>query len=422
MEALWQFVPWFAAMGLLVLGSGFFSSSEAAIFSLGSRDLRLLRRGGHPQRAAAALLADSDRLLTAVLFWNLLLNILYFALAAIVALELERERPALSGAVAAGSLLAIIVFGEMLPKSLAVLAPRQLAALVALPLAGLVRAVAPVLPVFHTANELSRRVLWPQFQAEPHLRVGDLERAVELSRADAAVLKQEQMVLTGMVSLSETRVDEMMRPRIQFLTFRPPVSPSDLKGQVLRSGYLLVTEAESDEVAGAIPLRSLADLPEERLEERAEEVVYVPWSSTVAAALEALRQRNLKVAVVVNELGETIGVLTIDDILDTLFTPAPSRSERLLMRRPIRLVRPGVWQVTGMTGVRRLVRYFDVPRPPSKSVTVAGVVQEVLERLPEQGDSCRWGPFAFKVVDTFERGQLLLEVTLAESRDEGGRN
>jgi CBS domain containing-hemolysin-like protein len=84
---------------------------------------------------------------------------------------------------------------------------------------------------------------------------------------------------------------------------------------------------------------------------------------------------------------------------------------------PIRQESPGVWHVTGMTSLRRLARRFNVARPASKSVTVAGVVQEVLERFPQAGDMCRWGPFQFKVIDVPERGQLTVELTMPEGEE-----
>jgi CBS domain containing-hemolysin-like protein len=70
-----------------------------------------------------------------------------------------------------------------------------------------------------------------------------------------------------------------------------------------------------------------------------------------------------------------------------------------------------------MTSLRRLARHFGVARPPSKSVTVGGVVQEVLERFPEPGDVCRWGPFRFKVLDVPERGPLVVELTMPEEQE-----
>jgi CBS domain containing-hemolysin-like protein len=416
------YTPGLAAMGVLILGSAFFSSSEAAFFYLTPGDRRRLDVGGRAGRIAGGLLADSERLLTAVLFWNLVANLIFFTIASITGLKLRQEgHAAEAAAFTLGSLLALILLSEMLPKSLAVLGPRHVAILVGIPLAAAVRLVDPVLPVLRTANLLTRRLLWPQFQPEPYLHVGDLERAVKLSTSDAAIIEHEQAVLQSIVLLSEIRADELMRPRTQFLSFRPPVALSDLQGRLPKSGYLLVTEAESDEVAAAIPLRNLWDVPTERLENHAQPVVYVPWCTMVADALERMRRAKWQVAAVVNEFGETVGILTFDDILETVFSPAASRSRRLLDRAPIRRLRQGVWQVTGMTSLRRLLRHFHVDLPPCKSVTVAGIIQERLERLPEPGDRCHWGPFRFKVIDVSGQGQLLVELTRSEDPGENPR-
>lgn len=416
--------PWLVAMAALTLASAFFSASEAALFSLNRNDRRKLAAGNPAQRLAAALLNDPDRLLTAVLFCNLLVNLAYFTISSIVSIHLKRDGEQTgAGIVALGSLLLLILAGEMLPKSLAVLKASAVSTMVAVPLAALVRVMGPVLAAFRIANLLSQRVLWPEFEPEPYLRIGDLERAVEMSTTDASLLEQEQKVLQSIVSLSEIRVDELMRPRTRFVSFRPPVALSDLKAEFPTSGYLLVTEHDSDEVAAAVPLVDLIDVPDENLQRLAQPVAYVPWCTTVAQALEIMLRGERRVAAVVNELGETIGVLTFEDILDTTFIQTSSRSQRLLRRMPIRRVGPDVWHVTGMTSLRRLARYFRVERPPSWSVTVAGVLQESLERLPAPGDTCRWGPFHFKVLDTPERGQLLVELTLAASQEgeEGGK-
>jgi putative hemolysin len=105
-------------------------------------------------------------------------------------------------------------------------------------------------------------------------------------------------------------------------------------------------------------------------------------------------------------------------VLDTIFSPASSRSERLLDKASIRGLSPGTWQATGITSLRRLVRHFDVQVPDRKSLTVAGIIQEELERLPAVGDECRWGPFDFRVVDVSPSGQLLVEFTLPERSGE----
>jgi CBS domain containing-hemolysin-like protein len=411
-------LPWLLTMGVLVLASAFFSSSEAAFFYLGRADRRRLAAGNAAQRAAAALLVAPDRLLTAVLFWNLLSNVGYFTIASILSLQLERAgHKAEAGMLAVASLVGIIVLGEMLPKSLAVLRPASLAAWAAVPMAVMVRLLDPIMPVLRVVNLLSQRLLWPGFRPEPYLRLGDLERAVELSTADAALLAQEQQVLQSLVLLSDIRVDEMMRPRTQFLTFRPPVSLKQLQGRMTPSGYLLVTESAGDEVAGAVPLRRMSSIPAKHLENFARTVAYVPWCATVADTLETMRRQEREVAAVVNEHGETIGILTLEDVFDTVFSHTASRTERLLRRPWIRKTGDGVWQISGITSLRRLVRHFDLPRPPSKSMTVAGAIQETLGRIAEPGDICHWGPFLLRVIEVSPHGPSLVELRLAGAEE-----
>jgi len=410
-----ELLAWWIAMLLLIGSSAFFSASEAALFYLQGPERRAMAAGTRAQRVAAALLDDPDRLLSAVLFWNLMVNVTYFALAAIVGLQLRAWLPR-SGVIAysCGSLLILIFFSEMLPKSLAVLRAPAVAALVSIPLAAAVRAVDWLMPVLRMANLLSRRLVWPGFQPEPYLEISDLERAIALSTSDAQLREQEQVVLQNLVSLSEVRVDEWMRPRSRLATFPPPVRVADLGGQVTPGGYLLVTEPESDEIAAAVHLAELYDVSLERLERYADPVVYVPWCTTVADALETLRTRDLTAAAVVNELGDTIGILTVEDILDAIFT---SRGG-LLDREPIQPCGPGVWRVMGMTNLSRLAEYFGVELPETRSLTLAGALQEALQRIPEPGDEGSWGPFRFHVREATPENLLAVELSRDVAEEE----
>ena len=272
-------LPGLLTMLVLLFASAFFSASEAALFSLPRGQRKRLVEGSRRQQIVARLLVDPDRLLTAVLFWNLAINLSFFTIGSIIGLRMQQAGgTSAAGAFAVGSLVAIIVFGEMLPKSLAVLQSQRLAAWLAVPLAAAVRVVDPLLPVFRLATLLSRRLLWPAFEPEPYLQVRDLERAVRastgsqpgeaappaadgvlqrnlgLSAAGTVLLEQEQRVLESVVLLSDIRAEELMRPRTQFVTYRPPVTLADLKARPPAGGYLLVTEPDSDEVAAAVAL------------------------------------------------------------------------------------------------------------------------------------------------------------------------
>ena len=400
-------------MGFLIGVSAFFSASEAALFYLRPGDRHLLRQGNQSQRMAARLLADPDRLLSGVLFWNLVINIIYFALSSVVALQMEQNPetgsfPTIGFAI--GSLVSLIFFSEMLPKSVAVIRPMTIARLVAIPLSIAVRCTDPVMPLLRGMTLISRRLFWPGFRPEPYMELADLERAIQISSNDEAIVKQEHTVLQNIVNLSDIRVEEWMRPRTQFQVFPPPVALQDLQGSMTPSGYLLVSEKDSDEIEKAFRLDSVPHLRNESIDELAQPVHYLPWKATVADALEEMSRELCQVTAIVNEFGETIGILTIEDILETVFTYEPSRSKRLLDLNPIHKISPGRWAVSGLMSLKQLGRYFGEQLPETRSVTVAGVIQESTQHLARPDDRCTWGPFEFRVVEAPQPDNILVEL------------
>ena len=420
LNSILALLPLLIAMVALMAFSGFFSASEAALFYLRPRDRNALRSGNRAQQMAAELMKDPDRLLSAVLFWNLVINIAYFTLSSICALKIDRDENLGQGFAlffACFSLLSIIFFSEMLPKSLAVLKPKTLAGTVSIPLAVAIRIVDPLMPFLKSINTVSQRLLFPGFRSEPYMEIADLEKAIEHSGNDAALIKQEQAVLQNIVQLSEIRIDEWMRPRTQFVTFQPPVSLKDLSGAVPASGYLLISEPETEEVAQAIRLDNQFGMPTEDIERFAEPVLYLPWCATVADALEKMSHKDREVTAVVNEYGDTIGILTVEDILETVFTYAPSRSKRILDLNPLHKIEEGKWIVSGMMSLRRLARTLEVETPATHSVTVGGVIQESMQRLAEKNDICDWGPFHLRVVEAPQRGNMIVELTMRQEDD-----
>jgi putative hemolysin len=136
MILLQQFPLYFVAMAVLTAASAFCSCAEAALFSLQPDDRRALQRGNAAQRVASELMRRPDRLLTAILFWNLVFNFGYFVVGSQIGIKLaEQDREGEAWALTVASLLSMIVLGEMLPKTFGVLQARMLASLVSLPLA-----------------------------------------------------------------------------------------------------------------------------------------------------------------------------------------------------------------------------------------------------------------------------------------------
>lgn len=411
-------MPWLITMVILIVLSGLFSASEAAYFYLQRQDLRFLAAGNAAQRVAARLMEQPDRLLSAVLFWNLVINMIYFTISARVGMQLEEHEDGSGWGVpfAIGSVLLVIFCSEMFPKSFAVMRSRSYAGLVAIPLALAVRCVDPLLPVLRFTNLVLKRLFFPSMNPEPDLEISDLERAVELSTQDAELDEHEYKMLRNIVNLSQLRADEWMRPRRQFVTFQAPVTMNDVKEKFPPSGFVLVTKRDSEEIQYSIDADDLLG-SQPGQSQMGKRLVAVPWCASVADVYEKLRTADRHVANVVNELGETIGVITIDDIADAVFVETPSRTRRIIDEQPIRKVEESVWQVMGLATIKRLEKQLAVELPETRNVTMQGVLQEVLQALPTQGDRCSWGPLQLVVLEAAERGRCRVEVKINRQED-----
>jgi CBS domain containing-hemolysin-like protein len=372
-------------------------------------EIRGFRVGRPRERAAAALLADPDRALTGILFWNLVINLLYFAVSIVVSERLLtaglRTAAAVLGFVA---ILALLILGEVLPKVAAALFRRRVAPLVALPIVALIRLLDPALPFFRGLTRIARRTFLPHIHQEPYLSPEDLENAVNVSDLSEEMIRQEKQILHNILDLSDITAEEVMRPRGTYPTCRAPVRNLDLAARMPASDYVAVVREGSDDVEAAIALSSVSVVSADHLAEGAEEVVHVPWCAKLGAVLTLLREQVAGVASVVNEYGETIGMLTYDDILNTVLVAEPDRASRMLSRPPVLEVAPGCYHAEGITSLRHLAGRLGIEYDADSDglVTLAGLLQEKLEHLPTVGDECTWHGFRIRVIEVSKRGRL----------------
>lgn len=411
-----------SAMLALMLGSGFFSCSEAAFFSLSRNQRAEMGQGTSAERYAVALLSHPERLLTSILFWNLLINMTYFALASIITMRLQKSEMGegwIPQGFAIGALLVMILTSELLPKNLGVLNPRRLSTLVALPLTAATNLVGKILPMLIQIGNATARLIVPNSKPEAALALEDLERAVELGSGethdDKILLFQERQILQRVVDLASAKVAEIMRPRRRCTVISPPGTVSDL-GDGVEGEYLLFTENDSDEISLAMPVSQLAMASTKQLVRQAEPVVYVPWCATASETLGQLRKEGRRVAAVLNELGETIGVVTLERLLDSVLRDSAAEDPIDPHAVRIRLTK-GAWEATGTTPLRKIAKRINRPltakesaRDPIKtsldlaldsmrSVTVSGLMLEMLERPPCLGDRIELGGWVWTVIE-----------------------
>ena len=312
------------------------------------------------------------------------------------------------------SLLLLLIVGEVVPKVTAALLRRSLAPLVAWPIAAIVRLLDPALPSFPRINpDRATHRLCPTCVRRPSSAPKDFENAVNVSELSAEMIRQEKQILHNILDLSEIRPEEIMRPRGTYAAHRPPIRTADLAGKTPPGDYIAVVRKGSDDVDGAIVLATFSLVPDDRLDDAAEDVVHVPSCAMLATVLTLMREQVASVASVVNEYGETIGIVTYDDIMDAVLIPEPNRASRFLPREPVLEVAPGCYHVEGITSLRHLCGKLGIEYEPDSDelVTLAGLLHEKLEHLPAVGDECTWRDFRVRVIEVSKRGRLRAMVT-----------
>lgn len=403
-------LPGALVMVALVLTSAFFSASETAFFFLSREQIRRFSAGDRRQKIVASLLANPDRLLTAVLFWNLLINLAYFSVGVVVMHKLSvKNYSGVAALLGILNLLGMIVFGEVIPKTVAVVFRQNISTAASWPMAIAVAILDPIIPSLGKGAQVLRRTFWPHVQGEAHLQAEDLERAIDASAATSELLEIEQQVLHNILDLNEVYVEEVMRPRNLVVTVAPDDTLADCDISVIgQVGYLLLKEEGEEVCTHAVALSRITSSTTVAFRKIAEEVVFVPWCSSLAYVMAELRNRFCSVAVVVHEHGEMVGVVTYEDLLETIFSNSPSRTRRVLGREPVIEIGENRFHAEGLVTLRYLYRYLRIPydADDDNQNTLAGLFHDKLEKMPEVEDRIVEQGWIFTAIEVTQQGQV----------------
>lgn len=402
----------------LLVASGLCSGSETALFRLlrGDRS-RLATHHPHVAHAVEALLRDKGQVLVTILFLNMVVNVLYFVIASV--LTMRQERAPAGVAISVGTLLALILFGEVFAKLLAGSQRVRFVVLTAVPLLGVHRLLAPIRRVVVGAIVLPLiRLIHPGASEEPRVSsVRELRTVVGLGTAQGVLDPDEQRMLGEIVSLSSRRVREVMTPRRQMPWVdlsRPREAAMEVIARVRRT-ELPASEGSLDGPPPRV-LKVRAALADSiwRPHEHTREATFIPENIRLDRALHTLRERGEHLALCVDEHGSISGMLEIEALVEAIAIPISHDSEL------VEEIRAGLWRASPRLSLHEFHQRFasqGETGETSGASSLAALLAERLGRVPSPGDEivCRGyrirvervehnAPQSLLIIDPTERG------------------
>ncbi len=378
----------------LLVASGFFSASETVFFGLRTDDRAAIRRrGGIVAAATEALLRDPRRLLVTILLGNMTINTLYMTVTSVLLLRHEGV-PLAAAIFGLGTLLAVIVLGEVAPKLAGQTHRVGAAAVIGPPLTVLHRILLPIgRIVTAVVIEPLQRLIGRS--PETVLDSDELEALVDLSARQGVIDRGEETLLREVVSFRTLRVRDIMTPRVSMLSTTVDAPPAEVRALIADSGLgrLPIHAGNLDEIVGILPCRSflldgpVGDPDIEAMAALCRNPSFVPELASVEQLLTRFRAEGSTLAIVVDEFGGTAGLVTIEDVAEELIGEIGTVDEAEFVE-PVRLA-DARWRVGGLMPLHEWKAVFGPSIDDRRVSTVGGLFLARLGRLARPGDEIR---------------------------------
>lgn len=389
-------VTWYLSLlGVCLLGSAFFSSSETALLSLPRARLIRLAEKSRKGRMIQESVAKPDDLLGAILLGNNIFNVLGSALGTALALGLWGESAL--GPAALALTVIFLIFAEITPKTLAAFNPETIALLVIKPLRLFVVIFRPVIITLTTISRLMMKAAGQSTKTSHKITRDDLVTMVLSGRREGYLGGQEQKMLRGILELGGLDLGSVMKStnRIKSLDSGAKVSEAIRLVSGWPYSRYPVYEDNPENIVGYVHLRDLMKAPKgEPVGSLVHEPVFVPESRSVQDQLMAFRREQSHLAFVVDEFGRVVGLVTMEDVLEEIV--GEILDEYDTRTAPIRGTQGG-WSVSGWLTIRDINRMTGIDLPEGPYHTISGLIQTLAQRIPTAGEEFAWQGWRLKV-------------------------
>jgi putative hemolysin len=387
----------------LLLCSAFFSACEVAYFSLNSLQLsEMLEKKGRLGRLVNSLLEKPRELLITIYIGNEFVNIAISVVITSVAISIFGS---IGVGIAIGlSTFLLLVFGDIIPKSISIKFAQSYAMFSAYPLMAFAKLVQPAQKLFTVWTEkiISSMGILPHGFKESPITDEEFRAMVQVGEGEGVIDSDERELIQNVIEFGETTVEEIMTPKIDMFTVNIEDSLDEILPRIIENFYsrVPVYGVGEEEILGVLftkDLTRLKHLPREKvnLKSMLHPAVSVPQSKKIKEMLEEFRKLKRHMAIVLDEYGSVCGLVTLEDIIEELVGEIDSemRQDEL----PSKKLNENHYRVLGAYSLAEFNESFQSELPEDDYDTVGGFVFGLFGRIPRSGESTTVDRFKFRV-------------------------
>ena len=405
---------------VLLIFSGFFSSSETALTAASRARMHTAEKDGDRRASIVSkLLNMRERLLGGILLGNNLVNILASVLTTALFTNLFGAGGfALAMATIVMTIL-ILIFAEVLPKTYAISQPDKLALIVARPINFIVKVFAPIVSVVQMIVNATLSLFGVDSRASAWTAADDIKGAVDLHLEEGGMAKHERDQIYGVLEIGELDLEDVMTHRKNMVLIDADIEPEKIVKEMLDSGHTRVPlyQDDADNVIGVLHAKDVlkaisktsGDFSQIDAKKIARDAWFVPETTSVVKQLRAFQHKREHFALVVDEYGALMGVLTLEDILEEIVGDIQDEYDEDI--QGVARQKNGSAIIQGETAVRDVNRAMDWKLPDDEAVTIAGLVIHESQTIPDIGQTFAYYGYRFEILER-ERNQIrALKVT-----------
>ncbi|GAB4188716.1 MAG: HlyC/CorC family transporter [Wenzhouxiangellaceae bacterium] len=381
-----------AALAVLIILSGFFSSSETALIALNRYRMRHRAQQGHRgAKLAQRLLDQPDRLIGIILLGNNLVNILAASIATIVFLRLLGD----SGVWVSTAVMTVVVliFAEVAPKTAAAFRPERIAYPASFILYPLLRVLYPIVWLINGASNLLLGIFGIRVREGTMEQLTRDELRTLLKDSDNHISDDHQQMLLNILDLEQAVIDDVMVPRNEIVGIDLEDEWQEILSKLSQTLYtrLPVYRGDVNNMQGLLHVRTILSrlstgrLNYDDLVRSVREPYFIPEGTPLTQQLLEFQRLERRLGLVVDEYGDIIGLITLDDILEEIVGEFTTEAKGY--KKMVRRLEDGAYLIDGSANLRMLNRRYDWNLPTETGRTLNGLILERLEMIPH-GQTC----------------------------------